>query len=429
MNVQAVEVNQQKERSRRREKIVSQARDLLNQAEALSSRVAITSEIGIAVSTDEHLQDILLSATRQAKWLLNFDHCSVFLGQGGKENCLVTLHGETPDHRTEDTLAKSDFGPVIRTGEPRLIRGDGKQYGLSEYPTRMIVPVMNGGDIIGTLNFFRHSDISFTNADLRIGFLLALELTTALQNSKQIRYLKRTEKELRRQASELEARNRELDSFSHMIAHDLKTPLASITVKTQLVKSISGAALPERAQQHLDSIDRSVEDMARMVDQLLLLAVAQGNREVPGMVNVRAVIDLVRSRYQECLASERIVLQVGELPIARGHAQWVEEIFANLIGNAIKYMGDETDEREISVVGCPDGNMIRYEVRDTGVGIAAEDQARLFEMFTRLDTIKTDGFGLGLSIVQRLVTSLGGSVGVVSAPGEGSTFWFTLPQA
>lgn len=71
--------------------------------------------------------------------------------------------------------------------------------------------------------------------------------------------------------------------------------------------------------------------------------------------------------------------------------------------------------------------MARYEVEDNGIGIAPDDQARLFEMFTRLHTVQAEGLGLGLSIVHRMVTRLNGKVGVISNPGQGSTFWFTLP--
>lgn len=71
--------------------------------------------------------------------------------------------------------------------------------------------------------------------------------------------------------------------------------------------------------------------------------------------------------------------------------------------------------------------MARYEIEDNGVGISPDDYERLFEMFTRLYTVKTDGFGLGLSIVHRIITRLKGQVGVESTPGGGSTFWFTLP--
>ena len=112
-----------------------------------------------------------------------------------------------------------------------------------------------------------------------------------------------------------------------------------------------------------------------------------------------------------------------------GHAQWIEEIFANLVSNAIKYMGKDNPDPRISIRGKPEGDMVRYEVCDTGVGIAPDDQARLFEMFTRLHTVNAEGLGLGLSIVHRIINKLNGQIGVESEVGKGSTFWFSLPAA
>jgi signal transduction histidine kinase len=112
-----------------------------------------------------------------------------------------------------------------------------------------------------------------------------------------------------------------------------------------------------------------------------------------------------------------------------GHTQWIEEVFANLISNAIKYMGKDNPVPSITITGFQIHNLVRYEVRDTGVGISPKDQAHLFEMFTRLHTVEADGLGLGLSIVRRIISKLNGQLGVESERGKGSAFWFTIPAA
>src|SRR5688572_10682067 len=115
------------------------------------------------------------------------------------------------------------------------------------------------------------------------------------------------------------------------------------------------------------------------------------------------------------------------MPAAMCHSTWLEEIFANLIGNAITYIGRDNPDPRIHIQGHRVNGMVRYEVIDNGVGIRPEVQDQLFEMFTRLHPGEGHGLGMGLSIVQRLVTRLEGQVGVESAEGQGSTFWFTLP--
>jgi signal transduction histidine kinase len=131
------------------------------------------------------------------------------------------------------------------------------------------------------------------------------------------------------------------------------------------------------------------------------------------------------------LSAQRIeFVAPPELPLCLGHAPWLEEVFANFLSNAIKYIGEANPQPTIAVVGIVQGRHARYEVRDNGIGIPAAQQATIFEHFTRLSNAgHIKGSGLGLSIVQRIVAKLKGRVGLESQPGQGSTFWFELPHA
>jgi signal transduction histidine kinase len=125
-------------------------------------------------------------------------------------------------------------------------------------------------------------------------------------------------------------------------------------------------------------------------------------------------------------------------PTALGYGPWIEEVWANYISNAIKYGGKPprvelgADPPSVPPLGGEEqGGMVRFWVRDNGSGISWEAQSRLFTPFTRLDQVRVEGHGLGLSIVRRIVKKLGGYVGVESpgVPGEGSVFYFSLPPA
>jgi signal transduction histidine kinase len=169
-----------------------------------------------------------------------------------------------------------------------------------------------------------------------------------------------------------------------------------------------------------------------MIDQLLMLARLNHADDKRVKVNVVDSVQSALGRFSAQIELNAIKIQV-ELPIpcAYGQAQWIEEIFANLISNAIKYMGVENPKPSITIRGIVcENNTARYEVRDTGIGIRQEDQGRLFEMFTRVhNTVGIEGLGLGLSIVRRIVRKLRGDIGLESVFGEGTTFWFTLPMA
>jgi len=112
---------------------------------------------------------------------------------------------------------------------------------------------------------------------------------------------------------------------------------------------------------------------------------------------------------------------------AAGYAPWVEEVWANYISNAIKY-GGRPPKLELGSMPQSD-DFVCFWVRDNGAGIAQQDKSRLFTPFERLNPAKVEGHGLGLSVVQRIVKKLGGSVGVESEIGRGSIFYFTLPRS
>ena len=117
-----------------------------------------------------------------------------------------------------------------------------------------------------------------------------------------------------------------------------------------------------------------------------------------------------------------------ELPIAKGYAPWVEEVWANYLSNGLKY-GDQPPRMELGATP-QSGGMVRFWVQDHGPGLTPEAQAMLFTEFTRLSEIRAEGHGLGLSIVRRIMEKLGGQAGVESngVSGQGSVFYFTLPN-
>ncbi len=243
---------------------------------------------------------------------------------------------------------------------------------------------------------------------------------------------KRAEETINRYAAELEARNKELDAFSYTVAHDLKSPITSIIGYSQfLLEEGKGTFDNDFARKNLSRIRESGYKMNEMIDGLLVLAQLIDTSTQLTMVNMEATAQAAVERYRLDIDSRGIQVQVeNHLPPACGHAVWLEEVFANLLGNAIKYIGQSNPEPRITIRAVPVGeDWVRYEVQDNGVGISKSNQGKLFEMFTRFHANDANGLGLGLSIVLRIVQKLGGRVGVNSEPGEGSTFWFTLPAA
>lgn len=227
----------------------------------------------------------------------------------------------------------------------------------------------------------------------------------------------------------LEARNRELTAYAHTIAHDLKNPLTVIHMYASILDQDYGSQIPAEAHEFIQEMQKSSRKMIDTTTQLLHLAKLRDAQASVTPLNMNQAAESASSSYKPALKEKNITLHIEpNMPAALGHAAWVEEVFANLISNAIKYMGNPP-QPTITIQAIKQTGMVRYEVCDTGIGIKTEDQTRLFEMFTRLHPAEAEGFGLGLSIVHRIVTNLKGRVGVESTPGKGSTFWFTLPAA
>jgi two-component system, sensor histidine kinase and response regulator len=232
--------------------------------------------------------------------------------------------------------------------------------------------------------------------------------------------------ELQRLNDALREYNEELDAFAHTVAHDLQNPLGLIIGFSDLLMDGLNDFTPDEIREYTVVIAQNGRKMSQIIDELLLLS---GVRK---MTVERHSFD-TGSAVNEALQRLSLMIQernaqitaISEWPRAIGYAPWIEEVWVNYLSNALKYGGDPP-LIELGADRLP-GDMVRFWVRDKGPGLSKEDQARLFTPFTQLKQVPATGYGLGLSIVQRIVTKLGGRTGVESELGEGSLFWFTLP--
>ncbi|MBN2303509.1 MAG: PAS domain-containing protein [Anaerolineae bacterium] len=219
----------------------------------------------------------------------------------------------------------------------------------------------------------------------------------------------------------------ELDAFAHTVAHDLKNPLMVMTGYSTALQEERCTMSAADVDEYLGVIASTGQKMANIIDELLLLAGVRRMQQVElGPLEMRPLVASAQLRLLSLINERRaLILTPESWPEAMGYGPWVEEVWTNYVSNAIKYGG--TPPRVTLGATVQDGNYVRFWVRDNGVGLTPEQQARLFTPFTRLRQVRVEGHGLGLSIVQRIVTRLGGQVGVESVPDQGSEFFFTLP--
>ena len=236
---------------------------------------------------------------------------------------------------------------------------------------------------------------------------------------------------LEREHSELEKLERVRKDFVINVSHELRTPLASIQGYTETL--LDGAmADPELNLRFLTIIRKNAERLGNLISDLLTLSrveLKQQKFQFASYQVARLLSDSVDSMIPMA-SKKKIALRVA-MPSEELHvfcdSEAVHQILTNLMDNALKYTAENGT---ITITAVSSGKMIEVSVRDTGVGIPAEEQPRLFERFYRVDKARSrelGGTGLGLAIVKHLALSQGGDVHVTSEPGAGSEFSFTLP--
>jgi signal transduction histidine kinase len=217
----------------------------------------------------------------------------------------------------------------------------------------------------------------------------------------------------------------ELDAFAHTVAHDLQNPLSIIIAYTELLQA-SWSSEAER-QDALQVITENGTRMTNIIKELLLLARMRQTEAVLRPLDMAKIVREAQQRLIFMINEKNAeIIEPDSWPSALGYAPWIEEVWANYLSNALKY-GGQPPRIELGAATQTEG-WVRFWVKDNGKGLKPEDQARVFTPFTRLNQEWTEGYGLGLSIVQRIVEKLGGQVGVESEalPGQGCTFYFTL---
>jgi signal transduction histidine kinase len=240
-----------------------------------------------------------------------------------------------------------------------------------------------------------------------------------------LRKLKQHEQVLLQHASDLSLRNEELDAFSHTVAHDLKNPMSTILIAAAAIDNPNLDANEMRSFLH--GIVETIHKMSRILDELMLLSQIR-KVDLPGeRVEMEAVVASACEQLADMLKSSGAhLIKPSSWPAAIGHAPWIEQVWVNYISNAVKY-GGRPPRIELGVDQLP-GGALRFWVQDNGKGIGVAEQKNLFRPFTQLSQAHSKGSGLGLSIVRRIIEKLGGTVGVESQPGQGSCFYFTLPD-
>jgi signal transduction histidine kinase len=238
------------------------------------------------------------------------------------------------------------------------------------------------------------------------------------------------EQRVLQRTAQLETANRELEAFSYSVSHDLRAPLRHIDGYAQLLQQRSAAALDATGQRYLTTITASAKRLGLLIDELLVFSRMSRTELHHDRVAVRPLVDEVLRELQPEMEGRQIEWVIDELPAVQADVSMLRQVWANLLGNAVKYTRPRPQARvEISHRRGEGADAHVFSVRDNGAGFDMKYADKLFGVFQRLhSTSEFEGTGIGLANVRRIVQRHGGRAWAEGRVGEGATFYFTLPD-
>jgi signal transduction histidine kinase len=380
------------------------------------------------------------------------DSCTISLIEPGNEYVrpVATYH---PDPRARETRLRVLRDSPTRIGDPASVVGlaavDGRPYLIRDTRREgrvrhvdplnvysfIAVPIIVQEKILGVLaTSISHPGRQFSQADLRLAMALADRAALAIENSRLYAQERRLRQELEDLNQQVQEANRLKTEFVTVVTHELRSPLTSIAGYLDLLLEAEGREGAEAREAYLQIVKRNADRLLKLINDLLDIArLEAGKLEMKRLpLDLKGLIQEVSGALRPQIEGKGQHLRLdlaAPLPVVTGDPERLTQILLNLISNAHKYT---PPGGSITVATRAERAGVCIAVQDTGIGLSAEEQQQLFTKFFRAQhplVREAGGTGLGLAIARALVERHGGTITVVSAPGQGSTFNVTLPTA
>jgi PAS domain S-box-containing protein len=398
-------------------------------AGAITGVFTVAHDITGRKRTEEALRD----AARYARSLIEAGLDPMFtIGAEGR----ITDVNEATIHATgvgRDQLIGSDFAGYFTEPDKALaVYREAYAIGrVRDYP--LTIRSRTGASIDVLYNATAYRDGSDTIAGV---FAVAHDITERKQKDEVLEtYRAHLENMVAARTAELaatnasvEGANKELESFAYSVSHDLRTPLRAIDGFSNIILEDYAGKLDDEGRRVLNVIRESTAKMNRMIDDILAFSRVGRTELTAGSVDMSAMVRAAIEDLEPATAGRKVTFEVGDLPAARCDAAMMQHVWANLLDNAVKYTSPNPTAA-VQIGATPGHGETVYFVRDDGVGFDMQYASKLFGVFQRLHGAEFPGTGIGLAIVKRIVTRHGGRVWAEGKPGEGATFFFSLPDA
>ncbi len=362
-------------------------------------------------------EDCVIYLVDEKKGIL--EQIAAYGGKAGSKNKIINKITLQIGEGIAGAVAKTGIGEIIKntTLDDRYIVDETKR--LSE----ITVPIINDGHVIGIIDSEHIDENYYTKEHLQtlesLANLVAMQLKSAINLRERQKAESRNKDLLRR----LEKSNDELQEYAHIVSHDLKSPLRSINALVSWIKEDNSENLDASSLNNLGLIESTLEKMEQLISDILLYSSidSENNKNQKTDLNI-----LLRDLEEILFIPENITIKIlNKLPVVYGDTIKLQQLFQNLIGNAVKFNDKEKGLIEIDFQDQK--TFYQFSIKDNGIGIDKKYHGKIFKIFHALHESK-ESTGVGLSIVKKIIDSFKGQVWVESKPTKGATFYFTLKK-
>ena len=415
-------------------KVEMRTRELARSVEELKA----LGEVSQAVSSTLDLETVLTSIVRHAVQLSKADAGTIYEFDEAEDVFVPRInYGVSAEFIEAIRKSEPRVGDKTVIGQAALKRAPGQipdLVNVADYPLPFIqqtgfrallaVPLLREDRLIGGLIVRRKVAGEFPAPVVELLQTFAAQSVLAIHNA-------RLFYEIEEKGRELEIANKHKSEFLANMSHELRTPLNAILGYTELILDNIYGDVPDKIQEVLERLEKNGRHLLGLINDVLDLSKIEAGQLTLSLndYSMQEVVHTVVYSVESLAEEKNLALRVSVAPdlnVGKGDEQRIAQVFLNLVGNAIKF----TEEGEVKVEVTSSNNKFLVAVSDTGPGLSAVDQQRIFEEFHQADsssTQKKGGTGLGLAISKKIVAMHGGRIWVESSPGQGSTFSFTLP--
>lgn len=383
------------------------------------------------------------------------DWCAIDLLEDGQIRRLAVEHPDPEKVKLAyelerrypvDPNAPTGVPAVLRTGQAELVPDipdellvagarDAEHLEIAralKLKSYIVVPMLARERVLGAITLVGEGTRKLDERDLAFAQELSRRASAALENALLYREVRELnvglERRVEERTSALTEANKELEAFSYTVSHDLRAPVRHISGFADLLRKHAGTALDDKAKHYLDTIKNAATQMGSLVDGLLAFS-RLGRAEVTKRrVSLAEVVESLRQELEPDTRDRKIAWRTGTLPVVIADPTMLRVVVSNLLANAVKYTRGR-DEAQIEIGAERGVHDDVVWVKDNGAGFKMEYAHKLFGVFQRLHAdAEFEGTGIGLASARRIVNKHGGRIWAEGQPGQGATFYFTLPR-